>query len=547
MRKGELQMSKKEKEKEVNEVSEAVTEKKEKKNFKKLKFGSVSAVTIILVIAIVIAANIVCGLLMKRYPVKFDLTPDSRHEITEETKEILRENEKDIEIIVTTTEDYFEAIGQNYKNMFYQYYGIIVECPYEIIPEILDKYSVYAESGKGSIKVKYVDITKNPDVVSELNKYYNGEISEGGIAVKCGERVRYITPEEVAAMITPSQDSNQSNIRMVFAGESVITSAVKAVSDANTVRAAVVASMNGNAIIDSTHSAIAASLESFLIKNGYDCVEVDIGTDALSPDDYDLLVVACPQIDFTEDIIAKMSDFLYNGGSYKKNMIYIPNLYATNIPNISEFLADWKIRVEPSVIFDDSSMVQVSVASIGTVTYAPMVKIANSEAVGNITNEALPIVAPQARPITVLSVNNETIITEILKSSETSYTASLLEGNEVSDEKTSYNVIVRARKEAASGLDIYGSNILVIGSPFMLDSMILSGTTTYNNANVIINTVNDMTGKGESAIIPEKALEQYTLSLTTTSARAILVIVVVVIPVLIGMAGVIVLLWRKNK
>lgn len=540
-------MSKKEKEKEVNEVSEAITKEKQKKNFKKLKFGSVSVVTIILVIAIVIAANIVCGLLMKRYPVKFDLTPDSRHEITDETIEVLKANDKDIDIIVTTTEDYFTAIGESYERMFYQYYGIIVDCPYEIIPEILDKYSVYAESGKGSIKVKYVDITKNPDVVSDLNQYYNGEISEGGIAVKCGEKVRFITPEEVAGMITPSQDSNQNNIRMVFAGESIITSAVKAVSDSNTVRAAVVASMNGNAIIDNTHSAIASSLESFLAKNGYDCVEVDIGTDSLSPDDYDLLVVACPGIDFTEDIIAKMSDFLYNGGSYQKNMIYIPSLYATNIPNITEFLADWKIQIEPSVIFDESSMVQVSVASIGQVTYAPMVQIANSEAVGTITNEALPIVAPQARPITVISKNNESIVTEIVKSSATSYTASLLEGNEVSDERMSYNVVVKSRKETSSGLDVYGSNILVIGSPFMLDSIILSGTTTYNNANVVLNVVNDMTGKGESTIIPEKALEQYTLSLTTTSARAILVIVVVVIPLIIGMAGLIVLLWRKNK
>lgn len=540
-------MSKKEKEKEVNEMSEAVTKEKSKKNLKKLKFGSVSAVTIILVIAIVIAVNIVCGLLMKRYPVKFDLTPDNRHEITDETIEVLKANEKDVDIIVTTTEDYFQAIGQSYENMFYQYYGLIVECPYEIIPEILDKYTVYAESGKGSINVKYVDITKNPDVVSDLNKYYNGEISEGGIAVKCGERVRYITPEEVAGMITPSQDSNQSNIRMVFAGESILTSAVKSVTDANSVRAAVVASMNGSPIIDSTHSAIASSLESFLTKNGYDCTEIDIGTDALSPDDYDLVIIACPAIDFTEDIIAKMSDFLYNGGNYRKNMIYLPNLYATNLPNITEFLADWKIQVEPSVIFDDSNMVQVSVASIGSVTYAPTVQIADSASAGTITNEALPIVAPQARPITILSKNNESIVTEIVKSSPTSYTASLLEGTDVSDEKMAYNVIVKSRKETSSGLDIYGSDVLVVGSPFMLDSMILSGTTTYNNANVVLNVVNDMTGKGESVIIPEKALEQYTLSLTTAKARTILVVVVVVIPLLIGMAGLTVLLWRKNK
>ena len=147
----------------------------------------------------------------------------------------------------------------------------------------------------------------------------------------------------------------------------------------------------------------------------------------------------------------------------------------------------------------------------------------------------------------MLSKNNESIVTEIIKSSSTSYVASLLEGNEVSDEKTAYNIVVKSRKETASGLDVYGSEILVVGSPFMLDSLILSGTNTYNNANVMLNVVNDMTGKEASVIIPEKALEQYTLSLTTASARVILVVVVVVIPLLIGLAGLIVLLWRKNK
>lgn len=538
-------MSKKEKEKEIAAVEE--TSPKPKKNLKKLKFGSVSAVTIILVIAVVIAANIVCGLLMKRYPVKFDLTPDNRHEISDETISALEAVDKDVEITVTTTKDYFTAISSQYEQMFYQYYGIIVECPYDIIPEILDKYSVYAEAGKGSLSVKYVDITKNPEVVTELGQYYSGDITEGGIVVRSGERVKFITPEEVAAMITPSQNSTQGNITMVFAGESVITSAVKAVTDANPVRAAVISSMNGNAIIDQTHSAIASSLQSFLAKNGYDCTNIDIGTDALSPEEYDLVVVASPGVDFTEDIIGKLSDFLYNGGNYMRNMIYIPNLYATNLPNITEFLADWKIQIEPSVVFDDSSMVQASVASIGQVTYAPTVQIADEETAGTLTNEALPIIAPQARPVTVLSKNNESIVTEIIKSSPTSYVASLLEGNEVSDEKMAYNIVVKSRKETASGLDVYGSEILVVGSPFMLDSLVLSGTNTYNNANVMLNVVNNMTGKEASVIIPEKALEQYTLSLTTASARVILVVVVVVIPLLIGLAGLIVLLWRKNK
>ncbi|MBQ3139620.1 MAG: GldG family protein [Ruminococcus sp.] len=539
-------MSKKEKEiKETAvEAAETVEKVKPKKNLKKLKFGSMSAVTIILVIAVVIAANIVCSLLTQRYPMKIDLTPDNRHEISQESIDALAAVDKDVEIIVTTTEDYFAMLGANYENMFYQYYGAVVECPYDIIPEILEKYSVYAEAGKGSIDVEYVNITKNPDVVTELNKYYNGEITEGGIVVKCGERVKYITPDEVVAMVTPSQNSTQTNIVMTFTGESVLTSAVKAVSDANPVRAAFVSSMNGSGIFDQTHSSIKVSLMNFMSKNGYDCVEIDIGTDALNTEDYDVIVVPAPSIDFTPDIITKLGDFLYNGGNYERDLIYVQNGYATQLPNISEFLAEWKIQIEPSIIIDNENMVQAGISAIGQMTYAPTLEIADTETVGAVANATLPIIAPQARPITVLSKNNETVVKEVIKSAASS---ELYTGEDEAGEKGAFNVVVKARKETSSGLEIIGSDVLVIGSPFMLDSAVLAGNNTYNNANVILNVINETTGKEASAVIPEKTFDQYTLSLTQGTARIILVVVVVVIPLLIGVAGLCVLLWRKNK
>ena len=107
--------------------------------------------------------------------------------------------------------------------------------------------------------------------------------------------------------------------------------------------------------------------------------------------------------------------------------------------------------------------------------------------------------------------------------------------------------IVKARKETSDGLKKSGSNVLVIGSPFMFDNSVISSTNTYNNASILLNVINETTGKEASAVIPEKVFDQYTLSLTQGSARLILVVVVVIIPLLIGIAGLCVLLWRKNK
>lgn len=529
------------------EISEEKAAKPKKvRNTRKLKYGSASVVVVVLVIAIVIVVNLMSGMLTKRYPLKLDLTSDNRYELSEESIELMKNLDKDIEITVTSTQDLFAVMSSQYEQTFYQYYGAIVEMPFEMIPEILDKYSVYAEAGSGSITVKYVDINKNPDVVTRLNKNYNGEITEGSIVLSCGDRVKVIDSTEVASMIIPSQNSTQTNIEMTFAGESTITSAIVSVADQNPVRAAVITTAGGNSIFDTTHQQIAASLESFLNKNGYECTEIDAQNDKISPEEYDLIVLACPNVDFTEDIIAKFSDFLYNGGKYQKNMIYVPNYYATNLPNITAFLEDWKISIDQSEIYDEN-MAQVSVSALNAVGYAPIIEVSDTESVGSLANDSLPLVAPAARPITILSKNNDSIITEVLKSSPTSYLSSLENEGEVSSEKAAYNVVVKSRRETAEQLDVYGSELLVIGSPFMLDNSLLSKSNSINNANVISNIINGMTGKETTATIPEKYLSQSNLALTQASVRVTQVITIIVIPLLIAIIGAVILLWRKNK
>ena len=106
---------------------------------------------------------------------------------------------------------------------------------------------------------------------------------------------------------------------------------------------------------------------------------------------------------------------------------------------------------------------------------------------------------------------------------------------------------MKSRRETAEQLDVYGSELLVIGSPFMLDDSLLSNSNSINNSNVISNIINDMTGKEGSAAIPEKYLAQSNLTLTQTSARVTQVITIIVIPLLIAIIGAVILLWRKNK
>ena len=102
-------------------------------------------------------------------------------------------------------------------------------------------------------------------------------------------------------------------------------------------------------------------------------------------------------------------------------------------------------------------------------------------------------------------------------------------------------------RSKADGLDVNTSNLLVLGSTFFADNALLTYSNTYNNANVLISMVNNMTGKENGVVIAEKALQQSNIAVTGTEGKVIRWIVIAVIPLIVALAGTIVLLRRRNK
>ncbi|MDE6665814.1 MAG: GldG family protein [Ruminococcus sp.] len=520
-------------------VSET-TETKPKKNLKKFKYGSMSVVVIVLVIVLVIIVNLICSTISKRSPIKIDLTPDKRYELSDESIEAIKNMKGDVEITVTFPKSDFTSMGTYYQQWYAAYYGINVETPYEMIPSILENYEMYAKQGEGSIKVQYVDMNKDPDIIAKYRNFYNNDIPEGSIVVFSGNedngRVKVISQEEIIGMIQPSNTSTQTSVTMNFVGESTFTTAILNVTDANPIKTAFASMMNGTSIAGQGYETIISEFMSFLDKNGYDCTEIDIASDEINPEDYDFVVVPMPTVDFSADIIGKLGDFLYNDGNYERNMLYIPNLYVTEQPNISEFLADWSIQVEEDVILDDTNWIYISDLRNLNIK----LEISDSDSVGSLPNETLPIVAPASKKLSVLTKNNDSVANSVLKSMDTSY-------DQNNTETGARDVAVISRKETSVGLDRYTSHMLVLGSSLMLDNALLSQTNTFNNANVVIGMLNTMTGKEASAVIPEKALQQALIAPTSNEMNAIKVVVIYVIPAIVAVAGILVFVRRKNR
>lgn len=519
---------------------EEETEKEEKpaSGFrKKLKYGSMFYIVIALVVAIVVVMNIMVTVIGKRSPMKIDLTPDDRFELSDESIEAVKNINKDVTITVTAKRDYFDALASYWRGQ------TGYDTPFELIPELLDKYSVYAKQGNGSIDVRYVDMDVDPDIINQYKKFYNGDIERGSIIVSSGDRVRVISNTDVMNMIAPDQYTAQTTgeYKFKFTGESTITSAITNICDAHPVKTAFAMTMNGASMFDaqSYGSAVNAFENELLAKNGYECSDIDIATDEIKPEDYDMVVVFAPSVDFSEDIIKKLSDFLYNGGKYDRNLVYVPDVSKTNLPNIEAFLADWNIKVENEIICDAKY-------NIGA-PYIVALKVDDSEAVGTLPNEKLPIVSPYTRALTELSKNNGNIVKSLISSYDEAYTVSPTDINEVISEQVTKTAVMLSQKQTSEDFNVYTSSVLVMGSPDIMDSRIIMQNTTYNNANVVISAINQIAGKENSTVILDKSLQYSAISPSTDQAKFIQILVCWVIPFIIAAIGITVLLRRRNK
>lgn len=547
-------MSKKElsekKRSEAADTAEAADKPVKKLNGRWFKYSSMFYVTIALVIAIVVVLNIMVGMLSKRSPIKIDLTPDGRYDLTDESIEALKAIDKDIEVTVTSKKEYFASLGNYMETMYAQNYGVKTEVPYEMIPELLDKYSVYAEQSNGSISVKYVDMDVDPDIINKYKKNYSGDIGSGSIIVSSGDRVRVISEAEVRNMLLADQNALSNNeLRFNFTGESLLTSAIISVTDAAPVRVAFANTMNGALLYDEQlyYDAVNSFKNELLTKSGYECVDFDISADELDPLMYDMVVVIAPSVDFTDNIIKKLSDFLYNGGQYGKHMIYAPDFSKSGFKNIDSFLADYSIKVEDRIVNDETESNTVQFMDYMGNHYGIKINVSDETAVGELPNDKLPLIAEYPRELSQIKKNNDDIVSEIFKSCDESYSVEIYDSSAKKSESGAKTIAMLSRREAQGEHGTVSSDLLVLGSALMAGETYIQQNTTFNNASVLIGTINNMTGKENSLIVPDKNIQSAFIAPTEKQASVIRVIVMWVIPFIVVAVGAFVLLRRRNK
>lgn len=571
--------------KEFDSQPAVISEEKRQKKLKlrkKLKYGSLATTVTVIFVAVVVLVNVVVSLLGNRFPdLVLDLTTSNVYEIGEETLDYIKNLDQDVEIAISVDESNFTTDKYN-----------------KMISETIAKYQGYSDH----ISVTYFDTTKDPDILSKYQQLYPGTIQAGQIIVTNGTRIKVFNCE--TDMFEVDQQSYQyyqygmlsfSDCITGFKGEQTLTSAIMNVTDSNPKAVGMIATSNGRVIFAQTqayandpNTYAFYAIENLLDENGYDVERLDIITDELDTEKYDILLLPAPANDLTMDSINKLQDFLYNDGNLGKQLIYIADYTQSSTPNLDGFLKEWNIQVDYSAVIDENSgtnqEVNILLSQANNRSFiAPIVTVTDDEDyTGNLSNASLPIVAPMARPIETLNSNNGRVVTPLLTSSDTSYCSPLSPKEYTIDEDTDESITTEnaetepatqaettetqtttsfdaasaehgantvmaiSKNQQSTGDSLIESNVIVMGSMSMMDINLVQNTA-YNNAEYFIGLLNSVCGKEDSIVIASKDLSQTSITATQAQLKMIRTVVVFVIPAVVVVIGIVVAIRRRYR
>ncbi len=375
---------------------------KQKQPSGSLRRVSVSAASLALVIAAAVLLNLICTSLTERYDLTLDLTANRLYELSDDTRQLLRDMEQTVDVTILAKEDEFREDA---------YYGKVYT--------LLNKYSSLAG---GHLKVAYIDPYTNPNVVSRFSDAA-ASIQQGSVILSCGDRTRVLNASDFYTTETSSAGSYASVTG--FQGEQAFTSSIAAVTNEETPAAY---------ILQGHSESISSSLTALLTGAGFSANLLNLTEEKRIPDDAALLVISLPQADYTEDEVNRIDAFVKKGGDL---MVFDGTASPTSMPVLYSYLKEWGAAVQANMVLDADYNIDQPTDILGQLTDSDINRGLSAK-----TDRTL--VTPNAKSITAkldASVTDRTIET-LLESRSTSYA-------KVLTDETEYDSYTRADGDAA--------------------------------------------------------------------------------------------------
>lgn len=502
--------------------------KKSKMDSRRFRYGSMATAITAVVAVLVVVLNVVVSLLADRFPINIDLTQNKLFSLSDNSVEIAKSINKDVQVIVFGSEDLYKN-----PNMGSDYYQ--VEALYKEIYKALQQYTSY--SG-GKVTVKYEDLNLNPQLATQYTKY---EVTSGDILLLCGDRYQKASFNDMYEISGDGYTQAQTVSSKV---EVTLASRIKNVMR-DTVQ--VVTAFVGHEEDEDTVSALKSIYEA----NGYEFKELNLA----SSEEIDANTVAGlivgPTKDFTAEEIERLQKWLDNDGKLDRNLMVFADFQA-ECKNLYEFL-----NVEYGLEVTDNLIMETSLTRTFRYSgYYPYADTADTEFTKDLSGSGNVLIPLPRQIITHKENNSENSLynVPIITFPES---AKLMKIKDATDENASSE---DDKSFAADAYPINGMAASVkwtyVDNEQVKTNVILSGSTqmilaasqaNVKNENVLMSALGAMTGVVDDINVSTKSLERDTITFSDSTTLIVgLGVFTVGIPVIILIICLVVFLKRRH-
>lgn len=502
--------------------------KKSKMDSRRFRYGSMATAITAVVAVLVVVLNVVVSLLADRFPINIDLTQNKLFSLSDNSVEIAKSINKDVQVIVFGSEDLYKN-----PNMGSDYYQ--EEALYKEIYKALQQYTSY--SG-GKVTVKYEDLNLNPQLATQYTKY---EVTSGDILLLCGDRYQKASFNDMYEISGDGYTQAQTVSSKV---EVTLASRIKNVMR-DTVQ--VVTAFVGHEEDEDTVSALKSIYEA----NGYEFKELNLA----SSEEIDANTVAGlivgPTKDFTAEEIERLQKWLDNDGKLDRNLMVFADFQA-ECKNLYEFL-----NVEYGLEVTDNLVMETSLTR--TYRYSgfyPYADTADTDFTKDLSGSA-NVLTPLTRQIVTHKENNSENSLYNVPIITFPESAKLMKIKDATDENASSE---DDKSFAADAYPINGMAASVkwtyVDNEQVKTNVILSGSTqmilaasqaNVKNENVLMSALGAMTGVVDDINVSTKSLERDTITFSDSTTLIVgLGVFTVGIPVIILIICLVVFLKRRH-
>lgn len=463
---------------------------------KQFKLGGYSAAAGILAVMIAVVAVMIAEGLPSAYT-QLDISGKNLYSISNETKNIVKNIESDVEIYLLAQESEKDSI----------------------IDKMLQRY----EGLSGKIKYSVKDPVKNP---SFAKKYTSSEISQNSIIVVCGEKSKYIDYYDIYKTDFDYETYTKTS---EFDGENCVTSAISYVVSTETPQIYTL-SGHGERQLDD-------SFEEMIHSRNIDVSELSLISEEEIPRDAECVIINEPQSDITENEAALLKAYADKGG----DLIVISGYTGEDKTNLNELMAYYGCELETDMIIEADSSKYIQ-----GFNYYLLPSIKSHKITDPLRDEGYYVLTPMAVNI-ANSDNGRGNVNELLITSSRAY-AKYDTANMDTLEKTDKDIegIYTVGVVSTIGEGNSESKLLLVSATGFLTSKI-SQAVAGGNADLFINAVNWMTGKESGIAIHAKPLKNDVITVSDKAAGILSFVLIFLIPMAVVAVGIYVLRKRKKR